>query len=60
MKNMGVPYDTYHVRLLKHRNKGDNAFRDLGNFSSDEQKEIAHLKREPRDTRDALEALKKP
>lgn len=30
-----------------------------GNFSSDEEKEIAKLKRELRDTQDALDVLKK-
>lgn len=58
-KNMGIPYDTYHGWLSAHKNKGDNAFRGSGNYSSDEQKEIARLKRELRDTQDALEVLKK-
>ncbi|MGO5053912.1 transposase [Lachnospiraceae bacterium LCP25S3_G4] len=33
--------------------------RDSGNYSSDEAKEIVRLQRELRDTRDALEVLKK-
>ena len=33
--------------------------RGSGNYGSDEQKEIARLKRELRDTQDALEVLKK-
>ena len=33
--------------------------RGFGNYSTDEQKEIARLKRELRDTQDALEVLKK-
>ena len=33
--------------------------RGTGNYSSDEAKEIARLKRELRDTKDALEILKK-
>lgn len=34
--------------------------RGSGNYSSDEAKEIARLQRELRDTKDALEILKKP
>jgi transposase len=56
---LGVPYDTYHGWLSAHKNKGENAFRGSGNYSSDEAKEIARLKRELRDTQDALEVLKK-
>lgn len=33
--------------------------RGTGNYASDEAKEIAHLQRELRDTKDALEILKK-
>jgi len=58
-ENLGVPYDTYNGWLSAHKNKGENAFRGSGNYSSDEAKEIARLKRELRDTRDALEILKK-
>ena len=56
---LGVPYDTYHGWLSDHKNKGENAFRGSGNYSSDEAKEIARLKHELRDTQDALEVLKK-
>ena len=45
--------------VTAHKNKGENAFRGSGNYSSDEAKEIARLKRELRDTQDALEVLKK-
>lgn len=38
---------------------GNVVMRGSGNYSSDEQKEIARLKRELRDTKDALEILKK-
>ena len=48
-----------HGWLSDHKNKGENAFRGSGNYSSDEAKEIARLKRELRDTQDALEVLKK-
>lgn len=43
--------------VTAHKNKGENAFRGSGNYSSDEAKEIARLKRELRDTQDALEVL---
>lgn len=40
-------------------NEGSVPTRGTGNYSSDEAKEIARLKRELRDTKDALEILKK-
>ncbi len=40
-------------------NEGDVPARGSGNYATDEQKEIAHLKRELRDTQDALDVLKK-
>ena len=40
-------------------NHGEVPVRGSGNYSSDEAKEIARLKRELRDTQDALEILKK-
>ena len=40
-------------------NEGSAPTRGTGNYSSDEAKEIARLKRELRDTKDALEILKK-
>lgn len=39
--------------------EGSVPTRGTGNYSSDEAKEIARLKRELRDTKDALEILKK-
>ncbi|WP_242941316.1 hypothetical protein [Lacrimispora sphenoides] len=41
------------------KDSGDIEFRGSGNYSSDEEKEIARLKRELSDTRDALDILKK-
>ncbi|MBO4796268.1 MAG: transposase [Verrucomicrobia bacterium] len=38
---------------------GEIPVRGSGNYASDEQKEIARLKRELRDTQDALDVLKK-
>lgn len=40
-------------------NKGTVLTRGSGNYASDEAKEIARLQRELRDTKDALEVLKK-
>ena len=40
-------------------NNGVVPARGSGNYASDEQKEIARLKRELRDTQDALDVLKK-
>jgi len=45
--------------MRDYRENGDIGVRGSGNYSSDEQKEIAHLKRELRDTQDALDVLKK-
>ncbi|BAL83115.1 putative transposase OrfA [Selenomonas ruminantium subsp. lactilytica TAM6421] len=49
--NLGIGYST----LTKWRKE----LRDSGNYESDEQKEIARLRRELRDTKDALDVLKK-
>ena len=38
---------------------GEMSYRGSGNYASDEQKEIARLKRELRDTQGALDVLKK-
>lgn len=40
-------------------NNGEVPVRGSGNYASDEAKEIARLKKELRDTQDALEILKK-
>ncbi len=40
-------------------NNGEVPVRGSGNYASDEAKEIARLKRELKDTQDALEILKK-
>jgi len=41
------------------RESGDIPVRGSGNYASDEQKEIARLRRELRDAQDALDVLKK-
>ena len=38
---------------------GKIEMRGAGNYASDKDKEIAKLKKEPKDTQDALEILKK-
>jgi len=60
-KNLGVGESTLN-RWLAESKKSDSGqveMRGTGNYASDEAKEIARLKRELRDTQDALEVLKK-
>ena len=57
---LGLPYDTLYGWYKKDRREKRNdsvSIRDAG--MSDEEKEIMRLKRELRDTQDALEVLKK-
>lgn len=58
-ENLGVGYSTLTKWLKNFRESGDIPVRGSGNYSSDEQKEIARLKRELRDAQDALDVLKK-
>lgn len=59
-KNLGVGVSTLTRWLSQfNENSGDIPSRGSGNYESDEQKEIARLKRELRDTQDALDVLKK-
>lgn len=59
-KNLGIGLSTLsRWRQQFQNNNGDIPVRGSGNYSSDEQKEIARLKRELRDTKDALDVLKK-
>ena len=44
---------------MKDADKNNGTVVSRGNFSSDEAKEIAWLKKELKDTQDALDALKK-
>lgn len=59
-ENLGVSSSALR-RWLESSNQNNGAVvsRGSGNYASDEQKEIAKLKRELRDTKDALEILKK-
>ena len=59
-KNLGIGTSTLARWEAHYRdNSGDIPTRGSGNFSSDEQKEIARLRRELRDAKDALDVLKK-
>ena len=59
-KNLGIGLSTLsRWRQQFEANDGDIPVRGSGNYASDEQKEIARLKRELRDAQDALDVLKK-
>ena len=59
-KNLGIGKSTLSTwSKLYHQNEGSIPTRGRGNYESDEAKEMARLKRELRDTQDALEILKK-
>ena len=57
--NLGIGYSTLTKWMKELNQSGEISARGSGNYSSDEQKEIAQLKRELRDTQDALDVLKK-
>lgn len=64
MVSVGKRFDVHATTIggwmkeYKEKDSGD-VFRGSGNYSSDEAKEIARLKKELKDTQDALEILKK-
>lgn len=59
-KNLGIGLSTLSRWEQLYRENGGNVpTRGSGNYASDEQKEIARLKRELRDAQDALDVLKK-
>ena len=59
-KNLGIGLSTLSRWKAQYEDHdGDIPIRGSGNYSSDEQKEIARLKRELRDAQDALDVLKK-
>ncbi|MGN0734935.1 MAG: transposase [Anaerovoracaceae bacterium] len=58
-ENLGIGYSTLTKWRKEFRESGDIPVRGSGNYSSDEQKEIARLKRELRDAQDVLDVLKK-
>lgn len=57
--NLGISQQTLSRWKKELKNTGDIESRGSGNYSSEEEKEIAKLKRELRDTQDALDVLKK-
>lgn len=59
--NLGVGKSTLArwISEAKNSSEGVVQMRGTGNYESDEAKEIARLKRELRDTKDALDILKK-
>lgn len=63
-KNLGISNSSIHrwckqYSDAKSKNENKDLFRGSGNFSSDEAKELARLKKENRDLKDAVEILKK-
>ena len=59
-KNLGISVTTLSRWEAQFKeNDGDIPVRGSGNYASEEAKEIARLKRELRDTQDALDVLKK-
>lgn len=58
-ENLGVSEVTLRTWLRASDETGTVNMRGSGNYASDDRKEIARLKRELRDTKDALEVLKK-
>ncbi len=59
-QQFGVHDTTVGGWVKSYKNHGDQVVvRGSGNYASDEAKEIAHLKKELKDTQDALNVLKK-
>ena len=59
--NLGISTSSLYRWMNEYASADDksNVFRGSGNFSSEEAKEIARLKKENRDLKDAVEILKK-
>ena len=57
--NLGISHQTLSRWQKELRDNGVIESRGSGNYASDEAKEIARLKRELRNTQDALDVLKK-
>ena len=58
-ENLGISNQTLSRWKKELEETGNIECRGSGNYSSDEQKEIARLNRELQDTKDALDVLKK-
>ena len=57
--NLGIGYSTLNKWMKDLHKSGDISVRGSGNYATEEQKEIARLKRQLRDAEDALDVLKK-
>lgn len=57
--NLGIGCSTLTKWMKDLRESGDISVRGSGNYATEEQKEIARLKRQLRDAEDALDVLKK-
>lgn len=57
--NLGISQQSLSRWKKELEEDGEIECRGSGNYSSDDEKEIARLKRELRDTKDALDVLKK-
>ena len=57
--NLGIVLQTPSRWQKQLKDNGEMPYRGSGNYASDEAKEIARLKRELRDAKDALHVLKK-
>ena len=58
-RNLGISQQTLSRWQKQLRDNGEMPYRGSGNYESDEAKEIARLKRELRDAKDAINVLKK-
>ena len=58
-KKLGIGQSTLSRWLSEVKKAGEVQYRGSGNYSSDDKKEIARLKRQLRDAEDALDVLKK-
>lgn len=58
-QNLGIGYSTLTRWMKDLLESGDIEVRGSGNYASDEQKEIARLRWQLRDAKDALDVLKK-
>ena len=60
--NLGISLSSIHRWIKEYSSNSDDeskVFTGSGNYSSDDAKELARLKKENRDLRDAVEILKK-
>ena len=58
-ENLGIGLSTLDKWLSDYRKNPNDSFRGTGNYSSEEEKENARLRKENKDLKDAIEILKK-